>query len=70
MIERIGHECEALEMPFFLEPVVYDPRGSDPRSFEFAKYKPQMVVRTMEEFSKDVYKVDILKVNFRSTPVS
>src|SRR4051794_8532499 len=27
LIERIGSECEALGLPFFLEPVVYDPNG-------------------------------------------
>ena len=63
MIERIGHECEALDMPFFLEPVCYDP-GLEPGSLEFARRKPEMVVRLMEEFSKDIYKVDVLKVEF------
>ena len=27
LIERIGAECEALDMPFFLEPVGHDPTG-------------------------------------------
>ena len=63
-IERIGNECDALDLPFFLEPVVYDPDGLDPRSLEFARRKPRWVVDTIEEFSKDVYKVDILKVEF------
>ncbi len=64
LIERIGNECEALDLPFFLEPVIYDPNGLDPRSLEFAKAKPQWVVGMITEFSKDVYKVDILKVEF------
>jgi tagatose 1,6-diphosphate aldolase len=64
LIERIGNECEALDLPFFLEPVVYDPNGLDPRSLEFAKQKPQWVIDTITEFSKDIYKVDILKVEF------
>jgi tagatose 1,6-diphosphate aldolase len=64
MIERIGHECETLDMPFFLEPVCYDPHGLDPKSLEFARRKPEWVIRLMEEFSKDVYKVDVLKVEF------
>ncbi len=64
LIERIGNECDALDLPFFLEPVVYDPKGLDVRSLEFAKRKPQWVVDTITEFSKDVYKVDILKVEF------
>ena len=64
LIERIGSECEALGLPFFLEPVVYDPNGLDQHSLEFAKQKPRWVVDTIAEFSKDVYKVDILKVEF------
>jgi tagatose 1,6-diphosphate aldolase len=64
LIERIGHECEALDMPFFLEPVGYDPAGGDPKSFEYALRKPEIVIRSMEEFSKDIYKVDVLKVEF------
>jgi tagatose 1,6-diphosphate aldolase len=64
LIERIGAECHALEMPFFLEPVVYDPHGLDQHSFEFACRKPELVVQTIEEFSKDSYNIDILKVEF------
>ena len=67
LIERIGNECDALDMPFFLEPVVYDPGGLDPRSLEFARQKPRWVVEMIEEFSKAVYKVDILKVEFPVT---
>lgn len=62
-IERIGHECEALDMPFLLEPVVYDHTGNATPE-EFASLKPDLVVRTMEEFSKPVYRVDVLKVEF------
>jgi tagatose 1,6-diphosphate aldolase len=64
MIERIGYECEALGMPFFLEPVGYDPGGLDPKSIDFARLKPEIVVRSMEEFSKEIYRVDVLKVEF------
>ncbi len=64
LIERIGNECRDLDLPFFLEPVVYDPGGLDPRCFAFAKKKPDLVTRTIEEFSKDVYNVDVLKVEF------
>jgi tagatose 1,6-diphosphate aldolase len=64
LIERIGYECAALDMPFFLEPVGYDPGGSDPKSIEYAKRKPEIVLRSMEEFSKDIYQVDVLKVEF------
>jgi tagatose 1,6-diphosphate aldolase len=64
LIERIGNECEAVGLPFFLEPVGYDPSGLDVKSFEYAKKKPDIVIRSMEEFSKDVYHVDVLKVEF------
>lgn len=64
MIERIGHECAALDMPFFLEPVGYDPDGLEPKSIQYARRKPEIVIRSMEEFSKEQYKVDVLKVEF------
>jgi len=61
-IERIGAECEAYEIPFFLEFVGYDPEGGDEKGLDFAKKKPEIVVRSMEEFGKPGYHVDILKV--------
>ena len=61
-IERIGAECETLEIPFFLEFVGYDPAGGDEKGFEFAKRKPESVIKSMEEFSKPQYRVDVLKV--------
>ena len=64
LIERIGAECAALDMPFFLEPVGYDPGGLDPKSPEYAHIKPQIVLDTIQEFSQDRYGVDVLKVEF------
>ena len=61
-IERMGAECEAYEIPFFLEFVGYDPKGGNEKGLEFAKIKPQVVTGSMQEFSKPQYKVDILKV--------
>ena len=61
-IERIGAECETYEIPFFLEFVGYDPEGGDEKGFEYAKKKPAIVTRSMAEFSKPQYKVDVLKV--------
>ncbi len=60
-IERIGAECTALDVPFFLEFIGYE-EGVDEKSPEFAKKKPDVVTRSMEEFSKDRYGVDVLKV--------
>ena len=61
-IERIGAECEDIQIPFFLEFVGYDPKGGDEKGLEFAKIKPQVVIGSMREFSKPQYKVDVLKV--------
>ncbi|MBE3558929.1 MAG: tagatose 1,6-diphosphate aldolase [Ktedonobacteraceae bacterium] len=60
-IERVGSECVALDIPFFLEPVTYDD-NYDEKGLEYAQLKPEYVAATMEEFSKDRYGVDILKV--------
>jgi tagatose 1,6-diphosphate aldolase len=61
-IERIGAECETYDIPFFLEFVGYDPKGGDEKGFEYAKNKPEIVKKSMEEFSKPQYFVDVLKV--------
>jgi tagatose 1,6-diphosphate aldolase len=61
-IERIGGECEYHQIPFFLEFVGYDPKGGDEKGFEFAKTKPEVVMKSMEEFGKPQYNVDVLKV--------
>jgi tagatose 1,6-diphosphate aldolase len=61
-IERIGAECETHQIPFFLEFVGYDPKGGDEKGFEYAKAKPEIVKKSMEEFSKPQYFVDVLKV--------
>jgi tagatose 1,6-diphosphate aldolase len=60
-VERIGAECIANDVPFFLEFVGYE-EGADEKSLAFAKKKPQVVAGSMEEFSKPQYAVDVLKV--------
>jgi tagatose 1,6-diphosphate aldolase len=61
-IERIGAECDGLHIPFFLEFVGYDPKGGDEKGLEYAKIKPQVVIKSMEEYSKPQYRVNVLKV--------
>lgn len=61
-IERIGAECAAVDVPFFLEPIVYNDTIGDAKGFEFAKVKPQYVTSAVTEFSKERYGVDVLKV--------
>jgi len=61
-IERIGDECAAVDVPFFLEPVVYDDAVGDAKGLAFAKVKPDYVTRAMAEFTQERYGVDVLKV--------
>src|SRR5438045_8646555 len=60
-VERLGDECRANDIPFFLEFVGYE-EGADEKGLEYAKKKPQIVIESMKEFSKDRYGVDVLKV--------
>src|SRR5271154_5714443 len=61
-IERIGDECVAHDIPFFLEFVGYAVDGGDEKSLAYAKQKPEVVAGPIEEFSKARYNVDVLKV--------
>lgn len=60
-IERIGAECQAADVPFFLEFVGYDD-SVDVKGIDYARRKPDVVRRSMAEFSKPQYGVDVLKV--------
>jgi tagatose 1,6-diphosphate aldolase len=60
-VERIGAECAGVDAPFFLELVVYHDEMEE-KSLEFARLKPETVVRSLEEFSKPCYSVDVFKV--------
>jgi tagatose 1,6-diphosphate aldolase len=60
-VERIGDECRANDIPFFLEFVGYE-EGADEKGVEFAKKKPEIVAASMREFTKDRYGVDVMKV--------
>jgi tagatose 1,6-diphosphate aldolase len=67
-IERIGAECIASDVPFFLEPLVYDDLLGDEKGLAFARKKPEYVAQTMQEFSKSQYGVDVLKVEIPVNP--
>ena len=60
-VERLGDECRANDIPFFLEFVGYE-EGADEKGLDYAKKKPDIVIQSMREFSKDRYGVDVLKV--------
>lgn len=65
-VERIGAECSAADVPFFLELVGYQ-EGTDDSSKEYAKVKPDVVTQSVKEFSRSRYGVDVLKIG---VPVS
>jgi len=61
-IERVGAECTANDVPFFLEPVCYSDTIGDEKSLAFAQAKPFKVTEYMREFAQPKYGVDVLKV--------
>ena len=60
-IEGIGKECREADIPFFLEFIGYE-EGLDEKGPDYAPKKPDVVAKSMEEFSRDRYGVDVLKV--------
>ncbi|EMC30711.1 tagatose-bisphosphate aldolase [Streptococcus mutans] len=61
-IERIGSECKAEDIPFFLEILAYDETITDAASVEYAKVKPHKVLDAMKVFSDERFGIDVLKV--------
>lgn len=62
-VRHVGDECEKQDLPFLLELVSYALEGTT-KSVEFAKQKPDLVIRSVQEFTDPSYKVDILKLEF------
>ncbi|WP_263366433.1 tagatose 1,6-diphosphate aldolase [Edaphobacter bradus] len=60
-VERIGDECLANDIPFVLELLGYEMGGNE-KSKDYAKARPAIVARSIEEFSKNQYAVDLLKI--------
>ena len=61
-IERVGSECVAEDIPFFLEILAYDETIADAGSLEYAKVKPRKVIEAMKVFSDPRFNIDVLKV--------
>ncbi|HLK05886.1 MAG TPA: tagatose 1,6-diphosphate aldolase [Candidatus Acidoferrum sp.] len=60
-VERVSAECLAADIPFFLEIVCYHDE-MDEKGAEFARIKPDVVTRAVEEFCKPHYGVDVIKI--------
>jgi tagatose 1,6-diphosphate aldolase len=61
-LERIGAECRAVDMPYFLEFLGYDVHGEGETSIEYAHCKPEIVFESTREFTRDRYGADVLKI--------
>lgn len=61
-VERVGSECMAEDIPYFLEIVTYDATDDDVKSAKYAKIKPHKVNESMRVFSDPRYGVDVLKM--------
>ncbi len=64
---RIGSECRAEDIPFFLELVHYA-SASGPENGNRPENRPRAVIESLAEFSRDRYAVDVLKVEFPVGP--
>ncbi|MGV3311259.1 tagatose-bisphosphate aldolase [Streptococcus suis] len=60
LVERVGSECVAEDLPLFLELVSYDANVSDKK--EYAKLKPRKVIEAMKAYADPRYNVSVLKV--------
>ncbi len=60
-VEKVGAECVAADVPFFLELVSYA-ESMDEKGIEFARIKNEIVAAGAKEFSKPQYLVDVLKI--------
>ena len=61
-VERVGAECRAHDIPLFVEVVGYDVHGEGEKGLAYARRKPEIVISSMKEFSRQRYLADVLKV--------
>ncbi|MBM3926797.1 MAG: DUF2090 domain-containing protein [SAR202 cluster bacterium] len=66
LVRRVGEECLEADMPFLLELVGYALKEPGENTPEYALKKPEIVIKSAEEFSRQEYHVDILKLEFPS----
>ena len=61
-VERVGSECLAEDIPYFLEILTYDAKSDSVLDANYAKLKPHKVNEAVKLFSNPRYHVDVLKV--------
>ena len=62
LVETVGAECAACDVPLLVEVVGYDCEGHGDASFEYALLKPEVVAHNAAEFTRPRYGVDVLKI--------
>lgn len=61
-VERVGSECKAHDLPFFLEIVSFDATMNNEKSKEYAAVKPHKVNGAVRDFADARYNIDVLKL--------
>ena len=61
-VERVGSECVAEDIPYFLEILTYDRKRASVVDVDYAKVKPHKVIGAMKVFSDPRFNIDVLKV--------
>ncbi len=63
LVIQVAEDCKKFDIPFLLEPITYplDP-GMDPKGPEFAKLKPDLVIRSADRLSG--LGIDVLKAEY------
>jgi tagatose 1,6-diphosphate aldolase len=64
IVQRLGEACAQASIPFLLELVAYAIEEAGTNTDEYARRKPDLVVRSAREFSASKYRVDVLKLEF------
>ncbi len=67
MIRKVGEACKKFDIAFLLEPVAHPIEGEPHPKKEpekFAKLKPDIVIETAEELTREEYGIDVLKSEF------
>lgn len=64
IVEEVARQCQAYDIPFMLEPLVYPTKDGDQEAF--VREKPDLVVETARHMSE--YAVDLLKMEFPVHP--
>lgn len=64
LVRRVGQACREADLPFLLEVLNYPLTEGDADGPEYARRRPDLSLRTVEEFSRPEYGVDLLKLEF------